>query len=424
MKARITFYLLIFSSLVFGQREEEKQAIIEQRIEFIGESLEDSDIDLTTFFDDLFAFYDNPINLNTTTQEELMRLHLLTDLQIVSLLHYRDFFGDFITIYELAAIEEIDHITLEMILPFITVNPVQKDNFQWKNAVRYGTHEILMRYQNTFEQKEGYIPKSDSILALFPNRQYLGSSDRLYFRYRNTYKDRLSWGVTGDKDAGEEFFRGTQKQGFDFYSAHLFARKLWKFNAVALGDYQVNVGQGLTIWSGFGIGKSANVMNGKRFATGLRPYTSVNENQFLRGGAVNLQFGGWDMIYFASSKKVDAHVNASDSLDFFDSNFSSFQISGLHSAIIAVSLHADSADESRFRGSSSWQLREKADLFLWRSQLFEGLACGGLKKATGSWLLAASRSSNGQGAAGIQRRCELIRFWHEWRWPVRENLLS
>ena len=330
MKGVITLCLLIFSSFVLGQREEEKQAIIEQRIEFIGESIEDSDIDLTTFFDDLFAFYDNPINLNMTTQDELMRLHLLTDLQIVSLLHYRDFFGDFITIYELAAIEEIDRITLEMILPFVTVDPIQKDNFQWKNAVRYGTHEILMRYQNTFEQKEGYIPKSDSILALFPNRQYLGSSDKLYFRYRNTYKDRLSWGVTGEKDAGEEFFRGTQKQWFDFYSVHLFARKLWKFNAIALGDYQVNVGQGLTIWSGFGIGKSANVMNGKRFASGLRPYTSVNENQFLRGGAVNLQFGGWDMIYFASSKKIDANVNASDSLDFFDNNFSSFQISGLH----------------------------------------------------------------------------------------------
>jgi len=322
--------LLILSGVVFGQREEEKQAIIEQRIEFIGESLEDSDIDLTTYFDDLFAFYDAPINLNNTTQEELMRLHLLTDLQIVSMLHYLESYGDFVTIYELAAIEEIDRITLEMILPFVTVDPVQKDDFKWKNAARYGTHEILMRYQNTFEQKEGYLPKSDSILALFPNRQYLGSSDKLYFRYRNTYKDRLSWGVTGEKDAGEEFFKGTQKQGFDFYSAHLFARKLWKFNAIALGDYQVNVGQGLTMWSGFGIGKSANVMNGKRFATGLRPYTSVNENQFLRGGAVNLQFGGWDMTYFASSKKIDASVNTGDSLDFFDNNFSSFQLSGLH----------------------------------------------------------------------------------------------
>jgi len=322
--------LLILSGVVFGQREEEKQAIIEQRIEFIGESLEDSDIDLTTYFDDLFAFYDAPINLNNTTQEELMRLHLLTDLQIVSMLHYLESYGDFVTIYELAAIEEIDRITLEMILPFVTVDPVQKDDFKWKNAARYGTHEILMRYQNTFEQKEGYLPKSDSILALYPNRQYLGSSDKLYFRYRNTYKDRLSWGVTGEKDAGEEFFKGTQKQGFDFYSAHLFARKLWKFNAIALGDYQVNVGQGLTMWSGFGIGKSANVMNGKRFATGLRPYTSVNENQFLRGGAVNLQFGGWDMTYFASSKKIDASVNTGDSLDFFDNNFSSFQLSGLH----------------------------------------------------------------------------------------------
>ena len=42
----------------------------------------------------------------------------------------------------------------------------------------------------------------------------------------------------------------------------------------------------------------------------------------------------------------------------------------------------------------------------------------------GNWLLASGRSFNGKGAVGILRRCELIRFWHEWRWPVRENLLS
>lgn len=330
MKYGFALLLLVFSSAIFGQREEEKQAIIEQRIEFIGESLEDSDFDLTTYFDDLFAFYDNPINLNATNQLELMTLHLLTDLQVMSILHYRDLYGDFISIYELGAIPEIDRLTLEMILPFIRVGEIQKDDFKWKNAIPYGHHEILMRYQNTFEQKQGYVPQSDSILALYPNRQYLGSSDKLYFRYRNTYKDRLSWGVTGEKDAGEQFFTGTQKQGFDFYSAHLFARKLWKFNAIALGDYQINVGQGLTMWSGFGIGKSANVMNGKRFATGLRPYTSVNENQFLRGGAVNVQFGGFDMTYFASSKRIDANINDGDTLDVFDDNFSSFQISGLH----------------------------------------------------------------------------------------------
>ncbi len=330
MRIVLVIFVAFFASSIFGQGEDEKQAIVEQRIEFIGESLEDSEIDLTTYFDDLFYFYDYPINLNLTTNEELMRLHLLTDLQIMSLLNYRKFYGDFISIYELAAIPEIDPITLQMILPFVDVKTVVRDDFKWKNALRYGRHELLFRYQDTFEPRAGYLPQSDSVLALYPNRQYLGSSDKLYFRYRNTYKDRISWGVTGEKDAGEEFFRGTQKQGFDFYSAHLFARKIWKFNSVALGDYQINVGQGLTLWSGFGIGKSANVMNGKRSATGLRPYTAVNENQFLRGAAASMSLGHFDFMAFASSKRIDANVNAVDSLDFFDSNFSSFQLSGFH----------------------------------------------------------------------------------------------
>ncbi|MFT5824063.1 MAG: hypothetical protein ACI8ZM_005329 [Crocinitomix sp.] len=152
----------------------------------------------------------------------------------------------------------------------------------------------------------------------------------MYLRYRNRYKDRLSWGFTAEKDAGEQFFKGTQKQGFDFYSGHLFVRKLWKLNAVALGDYQVNFGQGLTMWSGFGIGKSADVMNGKRFATGLRPYTSVNESRYLRGGAVNFQNEKIDLTVFGSRKKLDANIDVADTLNGFDNSFTSFQISGFH----------------------------------------------------------------------------------------------
>ncbi len=316
-----------FSAL---SQDPEKQQIIEQRIEFIGETLEDSDIDLTTYFDDLFNFYDNPLNLNLATEEDLIRLHLLTDVQVISLLNYRKFYGDFITIYELAAIDELDQNTVEMILPFVTVDKVDRDDFKWKNAIRYSRHEIIARYQNTFEEKEGYILKPDSVLAVSPNSQYLGSSDKLYLRYRNRYKDRLSWGFTAEKDAGEQFFKGTQKQGFDFYSGHLFVRKIWKLNAVALGDYQVNFGQGLTMWSGFGIGKSADVMNGKRYATGLRPYTSVNESRFLRGGAVNFQNEKIDLTVFGSVKKLDANINSGDTLNGFDNSFTSFQISGFH----------------------------------------------------------------------------------------------
>lgn len=326
----LLLFIAILGAFSALSQDPEKQQIIEQRIEFIGETLEDSDIDLTTYFDDLFNFYDNPLNLNLATEEDLIRLHLLTDVQVVSLLNYRKFYGDFITIYELAAIDELDQNTIEMVLPFVTVNKVDRDDFKWKDAIRYSRHEIIARYQNTFEEKDGYVIKPDSVLAESPNSQYLGSSDKLYLRYRNRYKDRLSWGFTAEKDAGEQFFKGTQKQGFDFYSGHLFVRKIWKLNAVALGDYQVNFGQGLTMWSGFGIGKSADVMNGKRYATGLRPYTSVNESRFLRGGAANFQNEKIDLTVFGSVKKIDANINSGDTLNGFDNSFTSFQISGFH----------------------------------------------------------------------------------------------
>lgn len=319
----------MFCGAVWSQ-DPERQNIIEQRIEFIGENLEDSDIDLTTYFDDLYYFYDHPLNINAADREELNRLHLLTDVQMQAILNYRKFYGDLISIYELAAIEELDANVVEMILPFVQVEKVERDDFKWKNAIKYSRHEIIARYQNTLEEKEGYIPKPDSVLVESPNKQYLGSSDKLYFRYRNTYRDRISWGLTAEKDAGEEFFRGTQKQGFDFYSGHLFMRKLWKVNALAIGDYQVNFGQGLTMWSGFGIGKSADVMNGKRFATGLRPYTSVNESRFLRGVGVNMKNDFIDFTAFGSLKRLDANINAEDTLGGFESSFTSFQISGLH----------------------------------------------------------------------------------------------
>jgi len=328
---RLFFFFGFFFTMLIGfSQDPEKLQIIEQRIEFIGESLEDSDIDLTTYFDDLFQFYDDPLNLNTATVEDLYRLHLLTDVQIRSILNYRKFYGDFITIYELGAIEELNIVTIEMIQPFVTVQMNQQDDFKWKNALKYGKNELLLRYQRTLETKEGYVPKSDSILDLYPNRQYLGSPDKVYMRYRNTYKDRLSYGVTAEKDAGEEFFRGTQRQGFDYYSGHVFVRDLWKINTLAIGDFQMNAGQGLTMWSGFALRKSADVMNGKRFAGGLRPYTSVNESQFLRGAGINLSSEHIDFTAFGSLKNIDANLFAGDTLSGLESAFTSFQISGNH----------------------------------------------------------------------------------------------
>lgn len=324
---------LLIPFLGWSQSEEEKQKIIEQRIEFIGDNLEDSDLDLTTFFDDLYIYLEDPLNINTASFDDFKRLHLLTDIQIQSIINYREKYGELITIYELAAIEELDPFAIEMVLPFVTVQPSGEDYFKWKNAFRYSRQEIMLRYQRGIEPRAGYLDVEDSVLAENPNKIYQGNPDKYYLRYRSRYKDRLSYGFTAEKDPGEEFFKGSQKQGFDFYSAHIYFRKLWKFDAVALGDYQINFGQGLTMWSGFGMGKSSNVFGAQRYAAGIRPYTSVNENQFLRGAAFTLSSDKFDFTAFGSVKRIDANLNETDSTDIFDNSFSSFQTSGYHRTI-------------------------------------------------------------------------------------------
>ena len=38
----------------------------------------------------------------------------------------------------------------------------------------------------------------------------MGSSPKQYVKYKYTYHKNLAWGLTLEKDAGEEFFKGDQ----------------------------------------------------------------------------------------------------------------------------------------------------------------------------------------------------------------------
>ncbi len=326
--------VLLLAAISARAQDDERQKVIERRIEFIGENLEDSDLDLTAFLDELYQYLESPINLNQTHFEELSRLHLLSDVQMQAIINYRKNYGAFISIYELNAIEQLDELTIEMILPFVTVGDVLETKFQWKEVLTRGKHEIFTRYDRVIQQKAGYLDVPDSILAENPNKKYLGSPDHLYFRYRTQYKDRVSMGITAEKDAGEQFFNSTQKTGFDYYSGHLFLKDFGVIKKLAVGDFQLGFGQGLTMWSSFQMGKSADVMAAKRMSLGLRPYTSANESRYLRGSAITLGNDRAELTAFGSYRRIDANVvqvdTVNDSFESGSSGFSSFQTSGYH----------------------------------------------------------------------------------------------
>ena len=94
-------HTLIFVFIAIPIFAQERNDIIQQRIEFISEQLESESIDLTNLIEQLNFYYDEPININTTNGLDLEDLGLLTDVQINDLILHRKVYGKFISIYEL-----------------------------------------------------------------------------------------------------------------------------------------------------------------------------------------------------------------------------------------------------------------------------------------------------------------------------------
>lgn len=330
----ILFGLLISNYISLGQKnDQQKFNLIEQRIEMIAENAEDEDIDFTTLFDYLAYIYDHPLNINNPKNEDdLRQIRMLSDIQINNLYDHIDRNGKLISIYELQAVEGWTIYTIKTILPFVTVNvDLYAPSISFKEMVRNSSNELFIRYSRVLEQQEGYAPIDDSTLAASPNKRYSGSPDKLYTRYRFKFRNNISAGFTAEKDAGEQFFTGNQKNGFDFYSGHLYLSGFGKLKSLAIGDFHAQFGQGLTLWSGLAFGKSADILTVKRNARGLRPYASVDENLFLRGGGATIELGKIQFTAFGSHKKIDANVSYDDTTSNFDGyTITSFQQTGLH----------------------------------------------------------------------------------------------
>jgi len=350
VKRIFLLFLLTFnlSLLTFSQDTTKKtdDSDIQQKLENIAENTNDEEADYTNLVEVLVYSNQNPINLNKTNKEELQALEILNDIQINNLLTHIEKHGKLITIYELQGISGFDLQTIQKLLPYVKVaDNFISAHFGVKEMFKNGQHTLLLRYGRTLEDQTGFAPTDSASLAKSINSRYIGSPDRIYARYRFTYGTNISWGVTAEKDQGELFFKdkqkfkydfyenslkGNQKTGFDFYSAHFYLKNVKFIKALAIGDYQATFGQGLTLWSGQAFGKSPDIMSVKRSARGITPYTSVDENRFMRGAATTLGYKKLEATAFYSRKHIDANITDTTS-DGEIAAISSLQETGYHS---------------------------------------------------------------------------------------------
>ena len=169
----------------------------------------DTEIDFTSFYEDMIYYSENPINLNKTTKEELEKLQFLSDIQVDNILHYLYRYAPLNTIYEMQLIDGLDMTDIRMLLPFVMLGEAgaRKETLRLKDVFKYGKNELYLRLDRGLETKEGYrfIPEEEQQAEEKNARKYVGDPFYNHIKYRFRYRDRIAFGVTAEKDAGEQF---------------------------------------------------------------------------------------------------------------------------------------------------------------------------------------------------------------------------
>jgi hypothetical protein len=330
---------------------EQPSTTVEQQLENITENNEDLETEDDSYLQELAQFIKDPVNLNTADANLLKELKALSALQIQNLIMYRQVLGKLNSIYELQAVPGWDVQTIKRIRPYIVVSNAISTSEDLGQRLKKGEHSILIRATQVLEKSKGYLVDPSTT-----NNFYPGSPQKLLFRYKYVYKNLLQYGVLGEKDAGEQFFKGGQKQGFDFYSAHIFLRRLGIIKSLALGDFTVNMGQGLTQWQSLAFKKGPDISAIKRQSSVLRPYNSAGEIFFHRGVGITVGRRNWEITAFGSYRNLDANFIAADTLQQTEALISSLQTSGYHRTNSEL---ADKAVQQQiaFGGNAAVQLK-------------------------------------------------------------------
>lgn len=261
----------------------------------------------------LQGFLEAPVNLNDTTSDALRTIPFISDFQCDVIKAYIAQNGEMVSLAELHLMNGFDSLTLQLLLPFVTVKPVASDrSFSLKEMLRYGRSNLRLGGKTSWPLSRGY---NEDI--------YAGSPFRCYFRYNFRFADRIAFQLSGDKDPGESFLQQSPVPGFDYYGYYLMFNNFGMVKRAIVGKYQLQFGQGATLWSGY-----APWMSGAtplwRYGQGIKPASALCEYGYLRGVAATLALHRqWDLTLFYSHASRDA--TAAAVIDTLEESFEAVQ---------------------------------------------------------------------------------------------------
>lgn len=246
-----------------------------------------SDVEMAMeYFEELLK---NPLQINSARRYDLERVLFLSPFQVESIINYRSTSGEILSASELSLLHGFDEEVVSVIAPFISFEPTG-------NLAGTEANGKSCKHQIYFKTAAGGAAQ-----------QTIGTPVQLQLRYKGELYSRVSWGVTLENDKGELLL---PKRGapVDFISFNVALKNRGVLNTLVVGDYSARFGQGLVLWNAFNMAGVYGPGSLYKSGASVLPYSSSDENNFLRGVASSFSFGKLELNLLFSLKSVDARI--------------------------------------------------------------------------------------------------------------------
>lgn len=240
----------------------------------------------------------NPININKTDESVLLGIGYLKEIQINEIMLYISQYGPLINIHELQTLPSINEQTFFWIKSCFTITGNLQNQKLLYHLVGREHSMLLIRY--------GVAPKSVP-------KEWTGSGDKASIRFQTMIPNKMRFGLSLEKDAGEQMRWDVAKNyyGFDnvnFY-LHYLPSKKWKH--ITVGTQRLQFGQGILMGGGFYAGKgSETITTLRKTGRAIIPVGGTTEYGRLFGISSTYYFTRHiSLTGFYSSTKEDAGID-------------------------------------------------------------------------------------------------------------------
>ena len=296
----IIFILLSFVKDIFPQTDT-TQLINDKLFQLIEDASED--IEDGQFYEIIEQLISNPIDLNTATKFDLLKIPFLTPADANSIIRARKKRKGFQSLDELKLIKDLHPDVITILKPFITLSKVEETKNP-QNEKQFGI-QFRTRFISDLQDRAG-----------FSENKFAGDKIKSYNRIKVNYTN-FRLGFLTEKDPGEISY-------YDHYAGFIEYSSIGIINQMIIGDFNYEFGQGLVTWSPYAFSKGVQTVSSPlKRNRNFSPNSSSEENRFFKGAALSIKYNDFSFNTFYSYHDIDATLNER-------SEVNNYYLSGYH----------------------------------------------------------------------------------------------